>query len=164
MASVHCLPSALYDSVARSLPNRKSHAMRNQTSLPLSSRRNTSSRFTPTTALSLSVNSTDSFVATIYRRLPFFTTDSKAASPWKAESPATSPSFILLRSRCIVPWHAGPSVRFVSVLGARKMCGAMRDVFSRSQPLRSVSDHASSTGLWFHCHCSANLSLSKWSL
>ena len=126
--------------------------------------RYTSSRFTSVTAFSFSVKATLSLVPTTKSFLPSFTIESRAASPWKADRPATSPSFILLTSILMIPSQVGPSVRVLMVLGARKMLGTTRDVFRRSQPLRSVSDQALSTGLWFHCHCNSSLSFEKSSL
>ena len=71
------------------------------------------------TAFSRSVRLTFCSLISSVSFLPFFFTVSTPLSPLKAVRPARSPSFIFDKSRQTKPLHVGPSMRCVSVLGAR---------------------------------------------
>ena len=115
---------------------------------------------------SLSRSESSTFISTISSTsfLPFFLMIKAPVSLLKAASPAQSPSFIFERSMRIAPLHWGPSMRWVSVLGARYSVFTTRFVFRRRNPGRSFRLHASSMGLWFHCQCSPSLASEKSSL
>ena len=95
---------------------------------------------------------------------PFFSTVSTPLWPLKAQKPARSPSRRWLTSSFTTPLQRGPSMRWVSVLGAVYRLSTMRLVLSLSQPGLSLSDHALSTGLWFHCQCRSSFGPLKSSL
>ncbi len=77
---------------------------------------------------------------------------------------ATSPSFMCDTSILTMPLHSGPSIRWLMVLGALYRLSTTREVVSLKCPGRSVSDHASLTGQWFHRQFILSLSELKSSL
>jgi HAE1 family hydrophobic/amphiphilic exporter-1 len=74
---------------------------------------------TCSTFFSLSDSFTDCSFSVRTSLRPFFLTINMPASLLKAEKPAQSPSFIRERSSFTEPLHVGPSMRCVSVLGAK---------------------------------------------
>ena len=85
-------------------------------------------------------------------------------SPLKAASPALSPPLRWHTSKHTVAWHTGPSMRWVSVLGAKYKLGTILLVLRRNHPGRSVRVNDKLSGLWFHCHSKANCGVEKSSL
>ena len=135
--------------------------MRSQTMVCFLSRATLSITFSLTfsfsTVLSLGVSFTPHSSNCNTALLPCFLMARAPVWSLKVANPAQSPSFIFEMSIFTTPLHVGPSIRCVSVLGARKMLGTTRLVFSLSHPARSVRLQALSTGLWFHCQCSPSL-------
>src|SRR5215217_623647 len=58
---------------------------------------------------------------------------------------------MLVTSIAVTADDVGPKVRWVKVLRACNTLLSMRLVVNLRYPARSVTDHLSLTGLWFHC-------------
>jgi hypothetical protein len=78
-------------------------------------------------------------------------------------NPARRPSFIRPASIFTSITPASSQIFCVRVLRAVPRAAAGRDLM-RSHPRRAVRDHASGTGLWFHCQMGDRVLPSKSSL